>query len=215
MLGRMLRSWCTLHRPAILGCLWMAGLLGALTWLDFRDGGIFLIPPFAATLTILVYQPECLNRPTHRSGVRLAPWRGDRHRTQHAPWLRSRRSVAGVARCDDHAALAARLSSARSRSGDVSCSVALRSMVCDSGRATICACRGGLLRGAEPLGQQLATIPRPFLVRVSGSLNRSPVPSRLLWSSEIGGFNPRSTSGYQSHGVGILTTIFAPQRCSR
>src|ERR1700686_1954272 len=26
--------------------------------LDFRDGGIFLIPPFAATLTILVYQPN-------------------------------------------------------------------------------------------------------------------------------------------------------------
>jgi hypothetical protein len=42
--------------------------------------------------------------------------------------------------------------------------------------------------------------PAPFLVRVSGSLNRSPVPSRLLRSSEIGGFNPRSTSGYQSHG---------------
>jgi hypothetical protein len=62
--------------------------------------------------------------------------------------------------------------------------------------------------GAEPLGQQLAAIPRPFLVRVSGSLNRSPVPSRLLWSSEIGGFDPRPLSG-------ILTTIFAPQRCSR
>ena len=60
MLGRMLRSWCTLHRPAVLGCLWMAGLLGALTWLDFRDGGIFLIPPFAATLTILVVLPFTL-----------------------------------------------------------------------------------------------------------------------------------------------------------
>jgi hypothetical protein len=36
----------------------MAVLLGALTWLDFRDGGIFLIPPFAATLTILIYQPN-------------------------------------------------------------------------------------------------------------------------------------------------------------
>jgi hypothetical protein len=58
MRGRMLRSWYTLHRPAILGCLWMAALLGPLTWLDFRDGGIFLIPPFAATLTILVYQPN-------------------------------------------------------------------------------------------------------------------------------------------------------------
>lgn len=54
----MLRSWCTLHRPAILGCLWTAVLLGSLTCLDFRDGGIFLIPPFAATLTILVYQPN-------------------------------------------------------------------------------------------------------------------------------------------------------------
>ena len=58
MLGRMLKSWCTLHRPDMLGCLWMAVLLGSLTWLDFRDGGLFLIPPFAATLTILVYQPN-------------------------------------------------------------------------------------------------------------------------------------------------------------
>jgi len=33
----------------------MAVLLGALTWVNLRDGGIFLIPPFAATLTILVY----------------------------------------------------------------------------------------------------------------------------------------------------------------
>jgi CBS domain-containing membrane protein len=36
----------------------MAGLLGALTWLDFRDGAAFLLPPFAATLTILVYLPN-------------------------------------------------------------------------------------------------------------------------------------------------------------
>jgi CBS-domain-containing membrane protein len=58
MLGRMLKSWRTLHRPDMLGCLWMAVLLGSLTWLDFRDGGLFLIPPFAATLTILVYLPN-------------------------------------------------------------------------------------------------------------------------------------------------------------
>jgi CBS-domain-containing membrane protein len=58
MFSRILTSWCTLHRPAALGCLWMAVLLGALTCLDLRDGGIFLIPPFAATLTILVYQPN-------------------------------------------------------------------------------------------------------------------------------------------------------------
>jgi CBS-domain-containing membrane protein len=58
MLGRMLKSWCTRHRSDMLGCLWMAVLLGSLTWLDFRDGGLFLIPPFAATLTILVCQPN-------------------------------------------------------------------------------------------------------------------------------------------------------------
>jgi CBS domain-containing membrane protein len=58
MFGRMLTSWSTLHRPAVLGSLWMAVLLGALTFLDLRDGGIFLIPPFAATLTILVHQPN-------------------------------------------------------------------------------------------------------------------------------------------------------------
>jgi CBS-domain-containing membrane protein len=56
MLSR--KSWCKLTGPALLGCLWMAGLLGALTWLDLRDGTIFLLPPFAATLTILVYLPN-------------------------------------------------------------------------------------------------------------------------------------------------------------
>ncbi|WP_225705848.1 HPP family protein [Bradyrhizobium cenepequi] len=58
MLDRVLKSWCTLHRPDIFGCPWMAGLLSFLTWLHFRDVGLFLIPPFAATLTILVYLPN-------------------------------------------------------------------------------------------------------------------------------------------------------------
>jgi CBS-domain-containing membrane protein len=58
MLSRTLKSRCKLTGPALLGCLWMAGLLGALTWLDLRDGAIFLLPPFAATLTILVYLPN-------------------------------------------------------------------------------------------------------------------------------------------------------------
>ena len=35
----------------------MAVLLGALTWLDLRRGGIFLVPPFAPTMTILLYLP--------------------------------------------------------------------------------------------------------------------------------------------------------------
>jgi CBS domain-containing membrane protein len=36
----------------------MAVLLGALTWLDRQTDGIFLVPPFAATLTILIYLPD-------------------------------------------------------------------------------------------------------------------------------------------------------------
>jgi CBS domain-containing membrane protein len=54
MPSRMVKGWCAVNRTALFGCLWMAGLLGALTWLDLRDGAIFLLPPFAATLTILV-----------------------------------------------------------------------------------------------------------------------------------------------------------------
>jgi hypothetical protein len=49
-------------------------------------------------------------------------------------------------------------------------SVAFRSMVCDSGRVAIHACRGDLLRGAEPLRQQLAAIPCAVLSCVFGSL---------------------------------------------
>jgi CBS-domain-containing membrane protein len=58
MLGRIITHWGTRHRPTVLGCLWMAVLLGALAWLDLRRGGIFLVPPFAATMTILLYLPD-------------------------------------------------------------------------------------------------------------------------------------------------------------
>jgi CBS-domain-containing membrane protein len=36
----------------------MAVLLGGLAWLARHQGGILLVPPFAATLTILIYLPE-------------------------------------------------------------------------------------------------------------------------------------------------------------
>lgn len=36
----------------------MAVMLGALALLDHQEGGIFLVPPFAATLTILLYLPD-------------------------------------------------------------------------------------------------------------------------------------------------------------
>jgi CBS-domain-containing membrane protein len=58
MPNRMVKGWRTVIPTALLGCLWMAGLLGALTWLDLRDGTCLLLPPFAATLTILVYLPD-------------------------------------------------------------------------------------------------------------------------------------------------------------
>jgi hypothetical protein len=72
MLGRMLRSWCTLHRPAMLGCLWMAGPLGALsaaigTVLSVLLGfgpGVALLAAFIAKLPLL--------RVFHPPGVALA-----------------------------------------------------------------------------------------------------------------------------------------------
>jgi hypothetical protein len=36
----------------------MAVLLGILVWLDDRGGGTFLVPPFAAMITILLYLPN-------------------------------------------------------------------------------------------------------------------------------------------------------------
>jgi len=56
--ARMVACWGTALRPNMLACLWMALLLGALARLDHADGGVFLIPPFAATLAILAYLPE-------------------------------------------------------------------------------------------------------------------------------------------------------------
>jgi len=44
--------------PIALGSAWMAILLGALALLNRRYGGIFLVPPFAATMSILVYLPQ-------------------------------------------------------------------------------------------------------------------------------------------------------------
>lgn len=55
---RCVRCWGTEHRPTIPCAIWMALLLGGLVWLDHRHGGIFLVPPFAATMTILLYLPE-------------------------------------------------------------------------------------------------------------------------------------------------------------
>ena len=176
----MLRSWCTLHRPDMLGCLWMAVLLGSLTWLDFRDGGIFLIPPFAATLTILVYQPNVsIAQPIAVVGGSLL---GAAIGTVLSVLVGFGPGVALLA------ALTAMIMLPLLRLFHppgvalATCPALLHcgAMVCDSGRAAIHACRGDLLRGAEPLGQHLAAIPRSFLGCVSDQSRISCVEKRRV-----------------------------------
>jgi CBS-domain-containing membrane protein len=58
MVSRNLTSWSTVQGLKLGGCLWTTVLLGALAWLNRQNDGIFLVPPFAATLTILVYLPN-------------------------------------------------------------------------------------------------------------------------------------------------------------
>jgi hypothetical protein len=177
-----------MHRPAILGCLWMAGLLGALTWFDFRDGGTFLIPPFAATLTILVYQPNVsIAQPI---AVVCGSLLGAAIRTVLSVLLGFGPGVALLA------ALTAMIMLPLLRVSHPP-GVALAmcpALHCGAWFAILvvlpftlaavisCAVQSRLLTSWP-------RYPARFLVRVSGSLNRSPVPSRLLWSSEIGGFN--------------------------
>jgi len=57
LLTRIVKQWGAPERPPLLGVIWMAVLLGALVWLDDKHGGIFLVPPFAATMSILLYLP--------------------------------------------------------------------------------------------------------------------------------------------------------------
>lgn len=58
MLRRIVIHWGASYRLPLLGSCWMAVLLGTLAWLDLSHGGIFLVPPFAATMTILLYLPN-------------------------------------------------------------------------------------------------------------------------------------------------------------
>ena len=57
MLIRIVANWGASQRPPLAGIMWMAVLLGILLWLDDRHG-IFLVPPFAATMSILLYLPS-------------------------------------------------------------------------------------------------------------------------------------------------------------
>jgi CBS-domain-containing membrane protein len=58
MLVRIVAHWGSSQRPALVGVMWMVVLLGILVWLDDQHEGIFLVPPFAATMSILLYLPS-------------------------------------------------------------------------------------------------------------------------------------------------------------
>lgn len=42
----------------VIGEIWMTTLLGVLAWLGSSQNAIFLVPPFGASLAILLYLPE-------------------------------------------------------------------------------------------------------------------------------------------------------------
>jgi CBS-domain-containing membrane protein len=58
MLARITPRFSVACRHTLVGTVWMAVLLGALVWLDGRNEGVFLVPPFAATMTILLHAPD-------------------------------------------------------------------------------------------------------------------------------------------------------------
>lgn len=58
MMQQLALRWGSRQRPPIPGVLWVAAMLFLLVWLQGRQQGILLVPPFAATLTILLYLPE-------------------------------------------------------------------------------------------------------------------------------------------------------------
>ena len=58
LLVRIVAHWGSSQRPALVGVMWMVVLLGILVWLDDQHEGIFVIPPFAATMSILLYLPS-------------------------------------------------------------------------------------------------------------------------------------------------------------
>src|SRR6201998_4660553 len=54
----VVRCWGTRPALRLSGYLWVAGMFGVLAALEANRIGVFLVPPFAATLTILMLLPD-------------------------------------------------------------------------------------------------------------------------------------------------------------
>jgi HPP family len=158
MLIRIVAHWGASQRPPLVGVMWMVVLLGILVWLDDPHEGMFLVPPFAATMSILLCLP---NVPIAQPfAVVVGSVLGAAIGTVLSMLLGFGPGVAMVAALTALIALPLGLSSTRRRFGDVSRSAASRAMVCSSGRAAIHARCGDFFRGDEPVVEQLAAIPR-------------------------------------------------------
>jgi CBS-domain-containing membrane protein len=57
-LGKVIRSWGTKPKLFIPGYLWALSLFGVLAFLEFDRVGLYLVPPFGATLCILLLLPD-------------------------------------------------------------------------------------------------------------------------------------------------------------
>ena len=56
--SNVVRCWGTKPTLRLSGYLWVAAMFGVLAFLEANRIGVFLVPPFAATLTILMLLPE-------------------------------------------------------------------------------------------------------------------------------------------------------------
>jgi CBS-domain-containing membrane protein len=54
----IIRSWGTKATFNLPGCLWLAGMFGILAALEANRIGLYLVPPFGATLSILLLLPD-------------------------------------------------------------------------------------------------------------------------------------------------------------
>ena len=58
LFSTVVRCWGTRPTLRLSGYLWVAAMFGVLAALEANRIGVFLVPPFAATLTILMLLPE-------------------------------------------------------------------------------------------------------------------------------------------------------------